>query len=179
MFLGKELSPERKKICVNRGHTGLVATAKARISLFLFWVGSILPCHHHHRCVSEASIMYVTAHGPAPICPGMVEWEGGARSPEHLGQRQWFINVSFMKDPLYQPCTHAPFEGIIAEGSEELIRRPWLEVRRAGRSVGTQKDNVQEGRHLGQLCWGPALSLVIESIASSYKRTDNWLPKSL
>lgn len=57
-----------------------------------------------------------------------------------------------MKDPLYQPCTHAPFEGIIAEGSEELIRRPWLEVRRVGRRVRTQKDNVQEAGHLGQLC---------------------------
>lgn len=71
---GERIKSREKNIyiCINQGHTGLVATAKARILLFYFISDSvnILFCrhqHHHLQFISPASIMYIMKYGATPV----------------------------------------------------------------------------------------------------------------
>lgn len=175
---------QRGKICINQSHTGYVATAKARIQVFSSDSVNILLCHHqyhHHQRVSVASIICIMKYSPSPISSG----EAGLRKwcqflELCLGRRKWFINVSFIKDHRLPPVYRGPLQ-------EHHSRRLW---RADEKSVVGSQEGSQEGwghrrrRHAAvgksrQTLPGPALSLLTESVDTSYKRTDSWLPKSL
>ena len=146
---------------------------------------NILLCHHqyhHHQRVSVASIICIMKYSPSPISSGEAGLRKWCQFPELcLGHRKWFINVSFIKDCLLPPVYRGPLQ-------EHDSRRLW---RADEKSVVGSQEGSQEGwghrrrrRHAGvgksrQTLPGPALSLLTESVDSSYKRTDSWLPKSL
>ena len=166
---GERIESREKKICINQGHPGVVATVKAGTQLFISDSVNILLCHHwhcHHQFVYAASIMDVMKYGPTPI------------SCSRAGMQKWHC-VAFRTEKMVNKCflyKGSPFTTRVSVHLSQYHRwELWLADKRV--VVGSKEDK-QEGQVHGrtgsegvrksrQTLLGPALSLLIES-------TDFW-----
>lgn len=172
------------KKCMNQGHTGLVETIKARIQLL--WEPQSTFClatnqDHHLQFICPASLMSMRKYAPTLISPNEAGVREGCRPPRAVFATGKMVNKPFLyPGSPFTTWADIPLSwSITAEGLTGWWeccgwrQRGWVRGVGWGRSRRSRRGEV-----LAKLTAACSF-LLIESIDSSYKRTDNWLLKSL